>query len=227
MLIDTHVTADAEAFAKDAARFIEERMRAAIAQHGNCTLGLSGGKTPRAAFTILGRSETIDWPAVTLFLIDERYVPADDERSNQRLLMDTLLKTVTLPCVFPDTALPLEKCVADYDRQLSTLFGDAGPDLIVLGLGDDGHTSSLFPPVPPEGNGDRLVIHTTTDHFDVHDRISTTLPLLRRSGSAVFLLQGEGKKGTWDAMMASAEGWERWPAKEIIEYCPTTLIAQW
>lgn len=88
-----------------------------------------------------------------------------------------------------------------------------------MGLGEDGHIASLFPPVPAEGYGDRLVMHTTTDTFAVHDRISTTMVVIGSADRKVFFLKGEGKKFVWEEMMHDDNAeimMERWPAKAAL-----------
>ncbi|KAK1442406.1 glucose-6-phosphate dehydrogenase [Babesia gibsoni] len=139
------------------------------------TLGLSGGATPRSLFRHMGNIENpeIDMNRIVFFLVDERYVPPNDELSNQRLIRNTLLKNWPVPeenIIFPDTTLPFEDCVRKYEEDLERVFGKTDdsnastptsldsktlamsksgrkvrPDLITLGIGDDFHIAGLFP----------------------------------------------------------------------------------
>lgn len=222
------LVADPHAMAAAAGSFLADTVRAALAAKGTCAIGLSGGKTPRAAYTALGEAEGIDWTRVTVFLVDERLVPDTDERSNARLAQETLLAGAGAHAAFvaPDVTLSPEACADEYDARLRTILAN-GIDVVVLGLGEDGHIASLFPPVTAAATGDRYAIHTTTSRFEVFDRVGTTLTALERARNVLFLLQGAGKKKTWGEMTASADGWERWPAKRVLERCETTVIAQW
>ncbi|NLG06853.1 6-phosphogluconolactonase, partial [Candidatus Peribacteria bacterium] len=130
---------------------LQQKILNAIEQYDSCILGLSGGSTPRPVYEELGQRSDIDWQKVQLFLVDERYVPPDHAESNQKLVRDTLLKHADVPpdqCYFPDTSLGIEDCVLAYARSFVDLFAARPPDVMVLGLGPDGHTASLFPPLP-------------------------------------------------------------------------------
>jgi 6-phosphogluconolactonase len=222
-------TADDASFVSRSADFLAEAITLTIEERGHCILGLSGGKTPRAIYERLAQAMNIEWGRVYLFLIDERCVPKSDPESNRHLLDTTLLRYGTIDvaerCTFPDTTLPPADCAADYDKKLRALFDGVGTaDLLVMGLGEDGHTASLFPPVPKEAFGEKLAIHTTTDRFAVHDRITVTIPPLHRAHQQCLFLNGEAKKKVWEEMMASEEGPERWPAKGIMANGETSVF---
>jgi 6-phosphogluconolactonase len=222
-------TPDDETFFVRSASFLAEAITLAIDDHGHCLLGLSGGKTPKGIYTRLAQEPNVEWGRVHLFLVDERCVPADHMDSNQHLLETTLLRYGLIDraerCTFPNTSLDPEDCAEDYDRMLNALFGNKGPaDILVMGIGEDGHTASLFPPVPMEAFEERYAIHTVTAHFAVHDRISMTVKPLHAARSQCFFLAGERKKKVWEEMVASEEGPERWPAKAIMAYGETTVI---
>jgi 6-phosphogluconolactonase len=225
-------TKDDEAFIERSVDFLADAITDAIDERGHCILGLSGGKTPHAIYERLAQTMNVEWGRVHLFLIDERCVPSSSADSNRHLLDSTLLRygaiDVTERCVFPDASLPPQECAEDYARRLRALFDNLGTaDLLVLGLGEDGHTASLFPPVTEEAFGEKLAIHTTTDRFAVRDRISLTVPPLHRAHKQCFFLNGDAKKKVWEEMMASEEGERRWPAKGIMAFGETTVIARW
>lgn len=196
----------------------------------SCTIGLSGGSTPRHLYEALGRTK-LAWKNIHLFLADERYVPADDPDSTQGMIRKTLLKHAHIPeenLVFPETSLPLHSCITTYQRALQVLCKTYPPDICILGLGSDGHITSLFPPLTDAAfSEEKTVIHTTTDTFAVHDRISLTLPALTQAQNFIFLLKGEEKKNTWEEMLESTEDERRWPAKYILERGNVTVVTWW
>lgn len=167
-------------------------IREAIIMHGHCTIGLSGGSTPVPVYRLLRGRKDIDWSRVLLFLVDERYVPADHPESNQRMVREALLPSLPIAegqIFFPDTSLPLKECVRSY----SLIVSDLKPSLVVLGMGEDGHIASLFPPLSAEATRSSATIATHTESFAVSDRISVTLPVLESADSRLFLLTGEAK----------------------------------
>jgi 6-phosphogluconolactonase len=224
--IETQDDAD---FAQKSTDLLVSAIHQAIDARGQCLLGLSGGKTPKDIYVRLAQDMRIDWGRVHIFLIDERCVPASNADSNRHLLETTLLRygqiNVSEHCTFPDTSLDPKACAADYHRKLVSLFEEKGnADILVLGMGDDGHTASLFPPVPEEAFGERYAIHTVTDRFAVRDRISMTVKPLHAARAQFFFLNGEAKQKVWEEMMASDEGPERWPAKGVMAFGETTVI---
>lgn len=179
------------------------------------TIGLSGGSTPKPVYEKLSQEKKIDWKRVKFFLLDERYVPTDHQDSNAKMIRETLLRSEAATALFfvPDTTLPLVECIAQYDKKISTLQ----PDLVVLGMGPDGHIASLFPPVPPEAFGPASVIHTTTDRFAVHDRISVTFPVLEAAKKRVFLITGSDKSALLERMKDGNQDASLFPASALMD----------
>lgn len=228
-----HLSATSDAdFTQKAVEWMSHRMKRAIADRGYCIIALSGGSTPRPVYDALGR-ENIEWSHVFVHLVDERYVPAHHQDSNQRLVRDTLLYNARIPesnLIFPNTSLPLDECVQDYGARVHELWTERGhlTDVCVLGMGDDGHIASLFPPVPAHLMDDtHIAAHTTTDRFVIHDRITLTLNPIAACGSHIFLLTGADKKKTWEEIFTSTEGESRWPAKRILEQEDVVAITLW
>ncbi len=192
----TVITApSAEAVGREAAARIAGALRAALGTSGRATLALSGGSTPRTAYALLADEAGIDWAAVDVFWVDERAVSPDDERSNYRWAREALLARVPL--------LPqhvhrmraedgdLEARAADYERALRErveLDGDGVPsfDAMVLGVGDDGHTASLFPGETAVEVRDRLVVAVPA-RGSREARLTLT-PLVIEHASSVFVL---------------------------------------
>ncbi len=214
-------------FNRKGAEIIASVINICIAERGECIVGLSGGSTPQPVYEVLGRMD-VDWTKVRLFLVDERHVPANHADSNQHMIHETLLAHASVPddhLCFPDCSLPLKQCVEDYATRLKKQWGEHLPDLMILGMGPDGHIASLFPPL--EGglmDDTRLVAHTTTDSFAVHDRITLTLNPIAAATSHVFLLKGGDKRRLWEEMLQRPENERRWPAKRILEQPNVTVV---
>jgi len=174
----------------------------AIKKKGFFSAALSGGHTPRDFYRTLSEDkEAALWEKTHIFLADERYVPLSHPDSNYRMISETLLSGVPIPprnihqvpVNAPDAASAAEK----YDSHLKTFFGlppHTFPrfDLILLGMGEDGHTASLFP--------ETTALHETEKLSTVvqvggkkHDRITLTLPLINNAAAIVFLVMGEEK----------------------------------
>jgi 6-phosphogluconolactonase len=184
--VDITVVADAE----EAARLVAERL--AEQAHAGGSIVLTGGSTPRRAYELAAELEP-DWSRAELWWGDERCVPPDDERSNYGMAKAALLDRLEQqPSAVHRMAgeLGREEGAADYELQLT----DVGSfDLVLLGLGPDGHVASLFPDFPTLDVADRDVVGTEAGHEPFVDRISLTLPRLRNTRELLFLVAGEDK----------------------------------
>lgn len=218
-------------FARAAADAMAAAIRSALQRKERCIVGLSGGSTPRAAYALLGQMPDIDWFHVWLFLADERCAPPGDPKTNAQLVHGTLLAGATVPqsqCIFPDTGLPPAACAREYDAVLGDLLRD-GCDLLVLGMGDDGHTASLFPPVPDEAYRSSYAMHAVVPAASgapVRDRVSITFPAMDRAEHILVLLSGGAKRDAWAAMAASDDD-RLWPLLRPLGTGRATVLAQW
>src|SRR6266478_7398561 len=180
--------------------------RAAIGAQGRFTVALSGGSTPKALYSLLATNyASFAWNRIFLFFGDERHVPPTDPESNYRMVNESLLTKIAIPAenVFrvpaenPDAAA----AALDYEDQLRRFF-ELRPgerpgefprfDLILLGLGPDGHTASLFPDSPALNEESRLVVANWVAKFNAH-RITFTFPVLNRAAEVMFLASGADK----------------------------------
>lgn len=176
--------------------------RTAIGAQGRFTVALSGGSTPKALYSLLASTYAdFVWNRVFLFFGDERHVPPTDPESNYRMVEESLLSKIAIPAenVFrvaaenPDAAA----AAADYEAQLRRFF-ELKPgefprfDLILLGLGPDGHTASLFPDSPALDEQSRLVVANWVAKFNTH-RITFTFPVFNRAAEVMFLASGADK----------------------------------
>ena len=174
------------------------------------TIALSGGSTPRPVYERLAAVE-YPWSEVDVFFGDERCVPPDHPDSNFRMANEALLSKVVA------RVHPMHDCAADaYERELRDVFGDVevpSIDLNLLGIGDDGHTASLFPGKPALDVTDRWVVDVPEPGMPPpHPRLTLTFPVHDASKLAVFLVSGEKKRERVRQLM---EGDEAIPAARI------------
>jgi len=166
------------------------------------TVALSGGKTPVDLYKRLCvYKDTFSWEKTHIFLADERFVPAYDKDSNLGLIKEHLLNHIEIPDENLHTIstedITLEQSAKKYEEDIRRFFrseGDSIPqfDLIMLGIGEDGHTASLFPGASSLTVTERLAIAVTTDRIP-HNRISLSLPVLANAKRIMFLVTGANK----------------------------------
>jgi 6-phosphogluconolactonase len=151
---------------------------------------MAGGSTPRKAYELAAALDG-DWGGVDLWYGDDRCVPAYDPLSNQLLVRESLLDRIIVhPTLHPiRTDLPAEEAAAAYDAELR----DEPLDLILLGLGSDGHTASLFPDAPTLAVRDRLAVAAEPGLDPFVERVTLTIPALESGAHVVFLAVGESK----------------------------------
>jgi len=174
-----------EDVSKELARFIAEHLTSMIARKGVAKIGLAGGSSPRNTYSHLRDSFKL-WERTLIFPTDERYVPSEDIRSNYRMLRETLGEKAKIYRV--KTELPIKEACEDFGRAL-TKAGEL--DLLILGLGEDGHTASLFPGVPCEPCGDKACTSRSPDGLE---RISMSLNYINSAHQIAFLVLGERKR---------------------------------
>jgi 6-phosphogluconolactonase len=201
-LADVVVGDGPEALAGEAVERLVRIAEEAVTARGRFTLSLAGGATPRGLYTRLASDRhraRVDWSRTWAFLGDERCVPPTDRESNYRMAHDTLLANVPVPPVQvfrirgedPDPTV----AAADYERALRRVF-DPEPvrmDLILLGMGLDGHTASLFPGSPVLEERERLVAAVDVRAAAVSRRITLTPAVLNSARHILFLVSGAEK----------------------------------
>jgi 6-phosphogluconolactonase len=195
-----HIFPDPRALAEAAARHVAESAQAAITTRGRFSLVLSGGSTPRDLHLRLASPplvDQVDWSRIHIFFGDERGVPPDDERSNFHMAEETLLSKVPIPEDHIHRMrgeLPPDDAAAEYEQQLKAFFGDEPPrlDLVLLGMGDNGHTASLFPGLTAVHEQQRWVVAEYVDEVGMW-RITLTPVVLNQAREIVFLVAGAAK----------------------------------
>jgi len=197
---------DASALATAAAQTIASIASEAVSARGRFTVALSGGGTPRETYMRLAQppyGETVPWRQTFVFFSDERCVRHDHPESNYRMAQETLLAKVPIPAsqIFPilcEHGAESDAAAAGYARALSEVFGlRRGElprfDLILLGVGIDGHTGSLFPGSPALKEVFRPVVAVHAAAAAIPERITLTYPVLNNAAHVIFLAAGAEK----------------------------------
>jgi len=186
-------TQTAEEVAREAASRIAKVLRETLKKSGKASLALSGGETPRATYAQLAREEGIAWSAVDVLFVDDRAVSPDHPRSNYRMIKESLIDPVRIPADrvhrMKGDAPDLEKAAREYEEIVKAR---SPIDVMVLGVGDDGHTASMFPGEPTIDISDRKVAMVPAKG-DREARITLTAPVIVET-RAVFILAVGGKK---------------------------------
>jgi 6-phosphogluconolactonase len=225
---DVVVLADPAALAREAARRIRLAAQAAIADRGVCTVALSGGRTPRAVYERLaeppvGPDEAIDWSAVQLWFGDERHVPPDHPDSNFRMVQESLASRVPIPSAHVHRMRTEEADSASvasaYEGELMRGFG-VGPrawprfDLVLLGMGSDGHTASLFPGTPVLGEREHMAAAVWVTSLQ-SSRVTLTYPVINHARTVIVLVTGAEKAETLHAVMTGSSASTRYPIEGV------------
>lgn len=216
----SEVLSDLEALSLRAASIFVSASRDAIATKKRFAAAISGGSTPRTLYTLLS-SETyrhqVDWQYVHFFWADERCVPKEDEASNFKTAFDTLLSRIALPDKnihrIKGEEAP-DKAAGDYEEEIRRFFGEAGRprfDLIILGMGEDGHTASLFPGSKSLEETVRLAIPVYLE-ASRKNRITLTLPVLNNADQILFLVTGSSKAAIVSEILGDGERRSEFPA---------------
>ncbi len=212
---EIRAVADAGALSRAAADFVAAAAGSAIAARGRFTLALSGGNTPRALYSLLAAqyADRIDWASTRLYFGDERCVPPDNADSNYRMADEALLSHIT--GLRDHTARiegerPPPEAASRYDALLRRDFPSLSSgtfDVALLGIGDDGHTASLFPGSPALDETARWAVTAMAPpEMTTRQRVTLTYPVFDNARAVVFLCAGAGKRAILSTIMAEAGG---------------------
>ena len=214
------VLSDLEALSLRAASIFVSASKNSIASNKRFAVAISGGSTPRRLYTLLGSEvyrHRVDWQHVHFFWADERCVPKEDEASNFRTAFDTFLSKIALPDKnihrIKGEEAP-DKAARDYEEEIRRFFGESerpGFDLIILGVGEDGHTASLFPGSKSLEERVRLAIPVYLGEPS-KNRITLTLPVLNNADQILFLVAGPSKAGVLSEILGDGEKRKGFPA---------------
>jgi len=230
MICQRHDFATLDQCCRSLAEHIVATARQCVAERGRFTLVASGGATPKPLYRLLGApgfAERMPWRQTHLFWGDERCVAADHPDSNFRMVKEELL-VPGLPSAAAvhrmQGEMPPEKGAAAYEKELRIFFSNdqdesiAWPvfDLVLLGLGSDGHTASLFPGSPALAEQTRWVTATSPGALDPQvDRLTLTIPAINNGAQVIFLVAGKKKKALVDRILADRQGSGVYPAARI------------
>lgn len=225
-----HEFKDGAALAEGLADRVAAALADAVATRGRASIAVSGGSTPKAFFKALSRRD-IDWGKVTITLVDERFVPADNPRSNHLLVADNLLQDKAKAAGF----LPLYRDAGSAEETAKIVSADAGAlghpfDVAILGMGTDGHTASFFPggsrlaeaisPATPRG------VITMEAEGAGETRLTFTFASLQDARLLVLHIEGQGKKDVLAA--AEADGPETdMPIRAVLRRAATPVDIYW
>jgi 6-phosphogluconolactonase len=218
------LTTPQELFAA-AAEEVVRTANEAVAQLGRFTIALAGGSTPKSLYNLLATNArtTLPWDRMFFFWGDERHVPPTDPESNYRMVEEAMLSKVPVPPgnVFRiKTENPEAAAAAEgYEKAIWKFFAlEPGQfprfDLILLGMGPDGHTASLFPGTTALQEKSRLVVANWVEKMKTH-RISLTLPVLNAARCVTFLVSGTDKAPALKAVVEEDVPAEQYPAKLV------------
>jgi 6-phosphogluconolactonase len=211
---------DQQALVKRALDLILSNAETAIRERGQFTIALSGGSTPKPLYAALA-TQKLPWEKIHIFWGDERYVPPDHPDSNELMARGAWLDHVPLP---PDNIHPVptleptpELAAAKYEQQLKEFFHSPpgkfpSLDVVLLGMGDDAHTASLFPHTAALKVRDRLI---TVGNKDGNPRITFTHPFINSAKNVIFLVAGANKRQALAEVFAPASDDFTYPSRLI------------
>jgi 6-phosphogluconolactonase len=218
---------DAEAMSRAAAETLVRHISDCLKVRETYTIALSGGSTPQRLYSLLANEaalrDKMPWERIHFFWGDERCVPPDHPQSNYRMADQTMLSKVPIPSknihrIHAENA-DAEKAAADYETEIRRFFGIQGKhipvfDFVLLGMGADGHTASLFPATSALAETESLVVANRVAKFQ-STRLTLTLPLINHATRILFLVCGEDKAGTLKAVLEGRRQADRYPAQRI------------
>jgi 6-phosphogluconolactonase len=222
------IFADAEALSRAVANTLVEHISASLQTCDVYSIALSGGTTPRRLYALLADDPElrgqIPWDRVHFFWGDERHVPPDHPESNYHMAFEAMLSRVPIP---PDNIHRMraedpdaDKAAGDYGREICRFFGIKSGQIpvfncVLLGLGTDGHTASLFPATSALTENKRLVVANWVTKFNSY-RLTLTLPVFNNAAQILFLVCGEDKSETLKAVLEGNRKSSRYPAQRIL-----------
>jgi len=199
--LEVRVYPDPDALSQAVAEALAERIRTVVAHRGRFCIALSGGRAPHRTYRRLVEAfrDNVPWDRVHVFWGDERYVPFEDPRNTYRMVREVFLDHVPIP---PDQIHPMpttepdpEAAARAYEARLRAHFRGPWPvfDLVLLGVGADGHTVSLFPGSPALAEQERWVVAVREPRADPPLRLTLTLPVLNQANCVYFIVTGPEK----------------------------------
>lgn len=212
---------NSEDFLEESSNFIYRVYKKSIDENNLFSLMLSGGNTPKPLFKklALDYKDKILWSKVHVFWVDERYVKSNSDESNYKLAYELLLSKIDIPkknIHRIKTQIPIEEVAQDYEREIRDFFNDKEPifDLILLGIGSDGHTASLFP--NNYLDEEKYAVSISPSGSPKLPRITVTYKILNAAKNVLFIATYKGKEKVIDEILKNREAAKRkYPAANI------------
>lgn len=211
---------DAAGIAHEAAERVVAAASLAADEGRSFSIALAGGSTPRALYELLATpafKSRIDWMRVEVFFGDERTVPPDHKDSNYRMAHEALLSKVPIPGdnVYRMAGeLEPNEAATEYGQMLKEKFGEGGLDMVLLGMGDDGHTASLFPDTAALEEAKHRCVANFVPKLSTW-RITLTAPFINRAGDVMILVSGASKAARLQEVLEGLRDPRRLPVQLI------------
>ncbi|KKP40509.1 MAG: hypothetical protein UR28_C0001G0019 [Candidatus Peregrinibacteria bacterium GW2011_GWF2_33_10] len=203
-------------FIKSAVAYIQ---KICSSKKSTIRIGLSGGSTPKPVYEALSRDHNFDFSKIEFYQIDERYIPKNSKDSNYKMIYDSLIKKQSKKIKafkYFDTSIPINESLKQYQQDLKKI-PNLSLDLIILGMGNDGHVASIFPYSKAIATK-KTTYHTQTNNFAVKDRLTVTFPVIMKSKKLLLLIKGKDKAQTLNDLLKSQKSLKEWPAKKILKH---------
>ena len=229
--MELHIYKTADEVIEGLANYFVQTVNTAIKEKNECTVVLSGGNSPRKLYELLASpdySEQIDWDKIYFFFGDERYVPFNDPENNGNMVKKVLFEPLAIPdanIFYINTAVPPDESAKKYTQHILAHF-ENNPvrfDLILLGLGDNAHTASLFPHTPVLKEKKALIKAVYLEETSSY-RITMTAALINEAYNIAFLVYGKTKANAVYEVLEGEKDFETYPVQLII---PEEGIVHW
>ena len=229
--MELHIYKTPDKVIEGLANYFIQTVKTAIKEKNECTVVLSGGNSPKKLYELLASMDhgnQIDWDKVYFFFGDERYVPFNDPGNNGNMVKKALFEPLMIPdanIFYINTAVPPEESAKKYSQRILSYFKNNPVrfDLILLGLGDNAHTASLFPHTPVLKEKKALVSAIYIEELSSY-RITMTAALINEAHAISFLVYGEAKANAVHDVLEGAKDFETYPAQLII---PEEGVLNW
>ncbi|WP_353721334.1 6-phosphogluconolactonase [Dyadobacter sp. 676] len=220
--MELHIEKDTKALSASLAEWINNYIQQVLARQERFTFVLSGGSTPKALYALLAESpykESIPWEKLHFFWGDERAVPFDDSRNNAKMCYEELLDKVPVKAEnihIMRTDIAPQESAAEYEKIVKTYFegSETTFDFVLLGMGDDGHTLSLFPGTEVIHEKNALATSFFLPAQDMY-RITLTAPVVNNAACVAFLAAGAGKAEVLKQVLTGERNVDLYPSQII------------
>jgi len=217
-----HIYKTADETIKGLGDYFVQTVKTVIQEKGSCSVVLSGGNSPKKLYELLALSDygrQIDWDKIYFFFGDERYVPFNDPENNGNMVKKALFEPLMIPdanIFYINTAVPPEESAKKYSQRILSYFKNSPVrfDLILLGLGNNGHTASLFPHSPVLKEKKALVGAVYIEELSSY-RITMTAAIINEAHAIAFLVYGDAKANAVHDVLEGEKDFETFPAQLI------------